>query len=391
MNSMELPIYLLKSTLIFSVMYLCYHLLFSKTTFFQLNRFYLLAIIPISLVLPFFNIANSTIIENTFLAQLPEITINSNQETASNSVINWKNLYWTISFSLMAWYFFKLTRLVWLIFKLKKDITKNILPFSFFNFIYIPKSIDAEAKNMILAHEKIHAKELHSLDILIYELYKTLFWFNPLVWIALKNVKNNHEFIADNIVSQSNKKHYFNVLIAQLLGANCSDLVNNFNNQLLIKKRIAMMKTQKTNSIKALNYLLIIPIMVIALMGTATLNAQESNAKTVKKADKIYDVVDQMPEFKGGMDALMKYLGDNVTYPEKAKEEKIEGKVFVSYVINEKGKVTQVKIEKGANELLDKEALRVINKMPDWTPGKHEGKNVNVKMHLPINFKLDDK
>jgi len=388
---MELHIYLLKSTLIFSVMYLCYHLLFSKTTFFQLNRFYLLAIIPISLILPFFNISNSTIIENTFLAQLPEITINSNQESASNSVINWETVYWTISISLIAWYFFKLTRLIWLIFQLKKNANKNILPFSFFNFIYIPKNVDNDAKDMILAHEKIHAKELHSLDVLIYELYKTFFWFNPLVWITLKNVKSNHEFITDNIVSQSNKKHYFNVLIAQLLGANCSDLVNNFNNQLLIKKRIAMMKTQKTNSIKALNYLLIIPIMIIALMGTATLNAQESNAKTVKKADKIYDQVDQMPEFKGGMDALMKYMGDNVTYPEKAKEEKIEGKVFVSFVVNEKGKVTQAKIVKGANELLDKEALRVINKMPDWIPGKHEGKNVNVKMHLPINFKLDDK
>ncbi len=384
-------IYLLKSTLIFSVMYLCYHLLFSKTTFFQLNRFYLLAIIPISLALPFLNISNSAIIENTFLAELPEITINSNQQAVSNSVINWKNIYWTISISLIAWYFYKLTRLVWLIIKLRKDITKNILPFSFFNFIYIPKSIDNESKNMILDHEKIHAKELHSLDILIYELYKTLFWFNPLVWIALKNVKNNHEFIADNIVSQSNKKHYFNVLIAQLLGANCSDLVNNFNNQLLIKKRIAMMKTQKTNSIKALNYLLIIPIMVIALMGAATLNAQESNAKTVKKADKIYELVDQMPEFKGGMDALMKYLGNNVTYPEKAKEEKIDGKVYVSFVVNKKGKVTQVKIEKGPDESLNKEALRVINKMPDWTPGKHEGKNVNVKVNLPIAFKLEDK
>ena len=391
MNNMELPIYLLKSTLIFSVMYLCYHLLFSKTTFFQLNRFYLLAIIPISIALPFLNLSETIIVENTFLAQLPEISINSNQQTASNSVINWESVYWTISFSLMAWYFFKLIQLVSLIFKLKKDVTKNILPFSFFNFIYIPKNTDNEAKDMILAHEKIHAKELHSLDILIFEIYKTLFWFNPLVWIALKNVKNNHEFIADNIVSQSNKKHYFNVLIAQLLGANCSDLVNNFNNQLLIKKRIAMMKTQKTNNIKALNYLLIIPIMVIALMGAASLNAQESNAKTVKKADKIYEKVDQMPEFKGGMDALMKYMGDNVTYPEKAKEEKIEGKVFVSFVVNEKGKVTQIKIEKGASELLDKEALRVINKMPDWAPGKHRGKNVNVKVYLPINFKLDEK
>ena len=92
----------------------------------------MLAIIPISLVLPFFNISNSTIIENTFLAQLPEIIINSNQETVHNSIINWENFYWTISISLIAWYFLKLTRLVWLIFKLKKDVIKNILPFSFF-------------------------------------------------------------------------------------------------------------------------------------------------------------------------------------------------------------------------------------------------------------------
>jgi TonB family protein len=87
----------------------------------------------------------------------------------------------------------------------------------------------------------------------------------------------------------------------------------------------------------------------------------------------------------------MKYLGNNVTYPEKAKEEKIDGKVYVSFVVNKKGKVTQVKIEKGPDESLNKEALRVINKMPDWTPGKHEGKNVNVKVNLPIAFKLEDK
>ena len=111
---------------------------------------------------------------------------------------------------------------------------------------------------------------------------------------------------------------------------------------------------------------------------------QESNAKKVTKAKKIdgevYNVVDKMPEYKGGMDALMSYLSSNITYPEAAKNDKIEGKVFVSYVINEQGKVTQVKVERGVNKLLDDEAIRVVKKMPDWTPGEHQGKKVKVKM-----------
>ena len=84
----------------------------------------------------------------------------------------------------------------------------------------------------------------------------------------------------------------------------------------------------------------------------------------------------------------MQYMGNNVKYPEEAKKNNIEGKVFVSFVIDEKGNVTAISLAKSANEHLDKEALRVIKSMPKWNPGKKDNKNVSVKVTLPIAFKF---
>ncbi|MCQ2973719.1 MAG: TonB family protein [Bacteroidales bacterium] len=99
-------------------------------------------------------------------------------------------------------------------------------------------------------------------------------------------------------------------------------------------------------------------------------------------------VVEDMPEFKGGDKALMKYIAEHVVYPEIAKENDIQGKVFVKFVINEKGKVTNVQLLRGVDPLLDKEAIKVIESLPDWKPGRQSGKNVKVSMQVPINFQL---
>ena len=95
-----------------------------------------------------------------------------------------------------------------------------------------------------------------------------------------------------------------------------------------------------------------------------------------------------MPEFKGGTEALMKYLGNNVKYPKEAKENKIEGKVYVAFVIDNNGNIKDVSLTKSANKHLDKEALRVVKIMPKWSPGKKDNKNVSVKTTLPIAFQL---
>lgn len=100
----------------------------------------------------------------------------------------------------------------------------------------------------------------------------------------------------------------------------------------------------------------------------------------------VYTKVDKMPEFPGGQVALVKYLSKNIKYPSKYKKEKVNGRVFVSFVIDKTGKVTQTKIVKSLNEECDKEALRVISLMPNWLPGEKDGNKVNVQFGLPVNF-----
>ena len=99
-------------------------------------------------------------------------------------------------------------------------------------------------------------------------------------------------------------------------------------------------------------------------------------------------IVEDMPEFKGGDKALLKYIAEHVVYPEMAKENDIQGTVYVGFVVNEKGKVTNVSVLRGVDPLHDKEAIKVIQGLPDWKPGKQSGKNVKVRMQVPIKFQL---
>jgi periplasmic protein TonB len=122
-------------------------------------------------------------------------------------------------------------------------------------------------------------------------------------------------------------------------------------------------------------------LLVLAFFASA----QE---KTINQ--KVYSEVDEMPVFKGGQEALMKFLQDNIVYPEEAKKSGFQGKVFISFVIDELGVVRESRIARGVNPDLDKEALRVVKLLPEWVPGKKEGKPVKVEMTLPIKFALDD-
>ncbi len=102
----------------------------------------------------------------------------------------------------------------------------------------------------------------------------------------------------------------------------------------------------------------------------------------------VFDVVEETPEFIGGIEKLYEYLSNNINYPEQAKENGIQGKVFVQFVVWKDGTIKDVKVVKGTHKLLDKEALRVITKMPVWKPGKQRGKNVNARFTLPIKFRI---
>ena len=102
----------------------------------------------------------------------------------------------------------------------------------------------------------------------------------------------------------------------------------------------------------------------------------------------IFQVVEQMPEFPGGMQALMAYLSKNIKYPSVAQDNGIQGRVFISFVVNKDGSIVDPEVIKSVDAALDKEAMRVVKAMPKWNPGKQRGKPVRVKYTVPVLFRL---
>ena len=106
------------------------------------------------------------------------------------------------------------------------------------------------------------------------------------------------------------------------------------------------------------------------------------------EGETVYDIVEELPQFPGGMEELMKYLATKVKYPKSAQTEGIEGRVLVSFVVEKDGSITHSKVVNSASPELDAEALRVVKSMPRWTPGKEKGEVVRVKFNVPILFRL---
>jgi protein TonB len=125
---------------------------------------------------------------------------------------------------------------------------------------------------------------------------------------------------------------------------------------------------------------------LMAVFGLTTVSAQKT--VVAKKNQKVFDVVEQMPEYPGGQAALIEYISNNVKYPDDAAKKKVEGKVFVTFVVDTDGKITDVSLLRKVFPSLDAEAIRVISGMPNWIPGKQKGQVVRVKYTVPIMFRL---
>ena len=107
------------------------------------------------------------------------------------------------------------------------------------------------------------------------------------------------------------------------------------------------------------------------------------------KGEEIIDPIEEKPQFPGGEEAFMKYIEENLVYPEKAKEDSITGKVLVKFVVEADGSITNVEVIRSANKILDEEAVRVIKNMPKWIPGMQGDKPVRTLMKMPINFQME--
>jgi len=121
-------------------------------------------------------------------------------------------------------------------------------------------------------------------------------------------------------------------------------------------------------------------------------NAQDPKPlATQPESGPVFTIVEDMPDFPGGEDAMKKFLAENIKYPDEAVRNNIQGTVYVSFVVQQDGKIVDTKVLRGVGSGCDEEALRVVNRMPVWKPGYQNGKAVKVQYNLPVHFKLASK
>jgi TonB family protein len=513
---MEVLSYLIKVNLYWILFYACYWLLLRKHTFFHWNRSYLLGSLLISFVLPAMSIAGQApVIEHAVYAAAA-IPVYVSTPQSDSYFNNWMEFVWilqTLGAVLMLSRLFEALRDLRAFIQGGETIdfddhTLILLPnsetgsFSFLKWIVISRNDYEDNFDVILRHETVHVRQMHSVDILLIELLKSIFWFNPALWLYKRSLQEVHEFLADE--QAPNRDQYTSFLVSYALNTPIASLTNHFFNSSLLLNRVKMIYKNRNSNWSLSKYLVIIPVIGLMMLLTsarerlldsvnkhinttasATLNitiegtvsnmsgepvegatvvvkggtkGATTNSKgyfkivdlalnntlvishinyqsaefyidknspanlviKLRNADNIisgtvisgntssttppqdavekqpgkdaskpaFSVVEQKPEFPGGQAALSQYLSQNILYPAEALENKTQGEVTVSFIVNEKGYVRSPSIVKGLGSGIDEEAVRVVLSMPKWNPGIQGGKQVPVRYSMPIQFSL---
>ena len=324
----------------------------------------------------------------------------------------------------------------------------DLAPFSWMHYIVMNRSDYDVSDAAILAHERGHIRLHHSCDVLLVDLLTALQWFNPAMWMLRSDLRAIHEYEADAaVLSQGiNARQYQYLLITKAGGIGGYSLANGITHSAL-KNRITMMTNKTSKGSHLLKLLALLPIVGVTLaLNAETVTdyvynndepqkqvpvkkgkqnaAIKNNGKTIlqvveaqdqkteaeapKSEQKqyeatvtyeikedspqdVFDVVEKMPEFPGGVQELLGFLSKTIKYPAEAEKAGKQGRVIATFVVRKDGSISDARVVKSVDPLLDAEALRVINAMPAWIPGTQSGKPVNVKYTVPISFRLDGK
>ena len=546
---MEFLIYDLKVALLVAAFYMFYRLLLSHETFHRTNRLVLLATAIASFILPLcvITLHKTVVVSGHGLVSLEGLGMAEVADAAEPQMPLWQivaivvffvGLAVTLGHTLMG--ILEVWRLVSHSERHQEPdgivvcvTDRDVSPFSFCRYIVLSRSDYEAHEASVLAHERGHIRQRHSLDVLLVDTLTALQWFNPAMWMLRQDLRAIHEYEADAaVLSQGINMRQYQYLLIQKAVATCGYSVANGITHSTLKNRIHMMLTnKKTNRASWLKLLAMLPIVGAALaLNAETVNhyvyedTQEQpqkkvvkkgrkasqvkvNAKTIEvKTDKdvvtgenvtvelnadkqkstgkklvfldevlegpeplividgkvatveqlkaldqeeidnitvlkkakeplevyakhfnadtsngilfintkeyvkngkkevvdvavkkseeeaepegAFDVVEQMPEFPGGAAGMMKFIAENVKYPEEAYSKGIEGRVLVQFIIEKDGSVTNVKVIKKVNDAIDAEAVRVVKAMPKWKPGKQNGREVRVKYTIPVIFRL---
>ena len=428
--------YLLKANVILALLYAFYRLFFYRDTFFNYRRATLLCILVVSALapLPWMQLWMGSLppvqAVGTFTTEvlLPEFVVTP--KTGSTGITLLQVAAWIYGIGvclLMGRIGIQLGAIARLTRRCPqmelngmavRALPKGEAPFSFFRRIFVcPTDHTPEELDEILAHEQTHARQIHSLDVVMAELACALCWFNPFAWLWKREIRQNLEYLADQSVLAEghDRRTYQYHLLGLAYHKAAATIYNNFN-VLPLKKRIRMMNKQRSKSIGQLKYLLFVPVAALlaaACAGNQKQDTAEGGAMeevvavgyAVDSVEKqpaanmdvtaenliqgeVYDMVEVAPQFPGGSKELMSWLGQNLRYPVKAQEAGKQGRVVLQFVITKEGKVADIKVMRGVSPELDEEAVRVVKAMPAWTPGKQDGQAVNVRYTLPVTFKL---
>ncbi len=369
-------VYILKSSVCLAIFYLFYRLLLARETFHRFNRFSLLGILLLSCLLPLVEVSvkQETEVHQTMLTleQLLMMAdaVNATEAgaRAETATVTWIQVALLVYLAGIVFFAFRnvysLVRLLMLLKSGKKEdigsylpgrkervtlIVHNcdIAPFSWMGYIVISRKDLEENGREILIHELAHIHNRHSWDLLVADVCIFFQWFNPASWLLKQELQNIHEFEADEMVIKEgvDAKLYQLLLIKKAVGTRLYSMANSFNHSKL-KKRITMT---------------------------------------------VFEVAEEMPEFPGGgMSAFMDYIKTNMRYPASAKENGTQGRVTVQFVVDEDGSIKDSKVLRSVDKDMDAEALRLINTMPKWKPGRQKGQPVAVKFTVPVMFRLDD-
>lgn len=505
----EFFIYEGKVALLLVAFYLLFKVLLSRETFHRLNRMILLGTSLLAFVLPFCVI---TYTREVSAAEASRMMTNISIEAMPQEILldgptiwPWVMLVWGLGALAVLlnhlWSMLSIARLLRSsnsmlgsrqakIHILDKDLT----PFSWMGHIVLSRKDFEENGSVIITHERAHIRLAHSIDNLLMLPVLLLQWFNPAVWLLMRDLREIHEFEADESVLASgvNAKEYQLLLIKKAVGKRYYSIANSLNHSKL-KNRISMMLSKKSSvasRCKALSLLLVVGISLAATAQvnpvlsinevvdqergkeksekeglTLFMNADgsflvkeflrehnilkinlikaETNKEIISvsvnelnspqimidgalsdenalknlhpetidnvKVDKdknsidittkarksetsaheeVFVVVEEMPQFPGGNEAMIKFIAENLIYPKTAMDKGEQGRVILSFVIDKRGKVGDVKLIRSVSPELDAEAIRVIQAMPDWIPGKQKGKAVNVRYTIPILYQL---
>jgi len=271
--------YVLKTALCMAIILGFYHVLLSQQKMPKFNRFYLLLGLIFSIVAPLITI--KTVVLEAASTVIPMNTVNNldvantNVIASDNSYILLLGIYAAISIALLIRFIFNLIKNLVL-------LDERIVPHTFLNYIFLNKSdyTSGDIDTMILKHETSHAKQYHTIDVLILELLHIVFWFNPLLILFQKAVRLNHEILADDAaINKSNNISQYQTLLLQTVGSNRSIHLSSNLNYLLTKKRLTMMTKQHNPLLAFLSGVISIPLFVGLLLITGqTAYTQEQNA-----------------------------------------------------------------------------------------------------------------